>query len=138
MIDEDNDYSALYDLPHPTSKKHPRMPRSQRAAQFSPFAALTGYEAAIENEGRQTFERRELSEESKEKINGLLTYLYEHRKEKIQVRILFFVKDEIKQGGSYQEVISYIKQFDEIHHMLLLANEKKIAIEDILEMAIEE
>ena len=133
----DDEYASMYDLPHPTSKKHPRMSRSQRAAQFMPFAALTGYEEAIKNEGRITFEKRELTDESKEKINAVLNYLYEHKNEKIKVSISYFEKDAIKQGGSYKQTSSYIKQFDEIGHMLILANKKKIMFDDILEIKIE-
>ena len=132
-----DDYSDMYDLPHPDSKTHPRMSISQRAAQFSPFAALTGYEEAIRNEGRITFEKRELTDESKEKINAVLNYLYEHKNEKIKVSICYFEKDAIKQGGSYKMISSYIKQFDEIGHMLILDNKKKIMLDDILEIKTE-
>ncbi len=134
----DDEYASMYDLPHPTSKKHPRMSRSQRAAQFMPFAALTGYEDAIKNEGRITYEKRELSEESKEKINSILKFLHEHIKEKIKVSLIFFVKDTLKQGGIYKKTISYIKQFDEINHTLLLANNEKILIDDILVISVVE
>ena len=134
----DDEYASMYDLPHPTSKKHPRMSRSQRAAQFMPFAALTGYEDAIKNEGRITYEKRELSEESKEKINSILKFLHEHIKEKIKVSLIFFVKDTLKQGGIYKKTISYIKQFDEINHTLLLANNEKISIDDILVISVVE
>ena len=127
-----HDYSSLYDREHPTSKTHPRMSRMQRAAQFSPFAALTGYEEAIQEEGRQVEQKKILSEEEKEKINSKLLYLLEHRKENLSFRLTYFVKDEKKKGGRYRTIDATLRNIDELNHMLLLKNGEKVPIEDIL------
>ena len=68
-------YDDIIDLPHPTSKKHPRMSRQNRAAQFSPFAALTGYDAAIRETARITEDRRELSEDAAVELNYKISLL---------------------------------------------------------------
>ena len=72
-------YDDIIDLPHPTSKKHPRMSRQNRAAQFSPFAALTGYDAAIRETARITEDRRELSEDAAVELNYKISLLQQEQ-----------------------------------------------------------
>ncbi len=126
-----HDYDDIINLPHHVSKTHPHMSLADRAAQFSPFAALTGYEEAIKEAGRIVDEKSELSEEEKEEINRKLNYLNEHKKENIQITITYFLKDMKKNGGSYRQITSNLKRLDEIEKTILLADNTILRIDDI-------
>lgn len=129
-------YEDMIDMKYPYESKHPRMSLYNRAAQFSPFAALTGHEEAIDETGRLTDSRIELSEESKQEINQTLIYMQEHLSDDLEVLILYFVPDKKKTGGSYQSHIGKIRRIDEIESMLIMKDKKKIKIQDIIEMTI--
>ena len=118
-----NDYLDIIDLPRP-EPKHPRMSIYQRAAQFSPFAALRGYEDALSEEERITFHRVELSDDEKKEINEKLCTLI---KEKRNTRITYFQGEET---GEYITIEGYIKKISET--TLMLENNLKIAIKDIV------
>ncbi|MCF0238777.1 MAG: hypothetical protein HUK24_09265 [Sphaerochaetaceae bacterium] len=94
-------YEDIIDLPHHVSKKHVPMALIMRAAQFAPFSALTGYEESIEEAGRQTCEKIQLSEDSKNEINNSLKELASHW-ENTSVRMTYFVEDSKKEGGYYK------------------------------------
>lgn len=126
-----HDYDDIINLPHHVSKTHPHMSLADRAAQFSPFAALTGYEEAIKEAGRIVDEKIELSEEEKEEINRKLNYLNEHKKDNIQITITYFLKDMKKNGGSYRQITSNLKRLDEIEKTILLADNTILRIDDI-------
>ena len=126
-----HDYDDIINLPHHVSKTHPHMSLADRAAQFSPFAALTGYEEAIKEAGRIVDEKIELSEEEKEEINRKLNYLNEHKKENTQITITYFLKDMKKNGGSYRQITSNLKRLDEIEKTILLADNTILRIDDI-------
>lgn len=126
-----HDYDDIINLPHHVSKTHPHMSLADRAAQFSPFAALTGYEEAIKEAGRIVDEKIELSEEEKEEINRQLNYLNEHKKDNIQITITYFLKDMKKNGGSYRQITSNLKRLDEIEKTILLADNTILRIDDI-------
>ena len=126
-----HDYDDIINLPRHVSKTHPHMSLADRAAQFSPFAALTGYEEAIKEAGRIVDEKIELSEEEKEEINRQLNYLNEHKKDNIQITITYFLKDMKKNGGSYRQITSNLKRLDEIKKTILLADNTILRIDDI-------
>lgn len=126
-----HDYDDIINLPRHISKTHPHMSLADRAAQFSPFAALTGYEEAIKEAGRIVDEKIELSEEEKEEINRQLNYLNEHKKDNIQITITYFLKDMKKNGGSYRQITSNLKRLDEIEKTILLADNTILRIDDI-------
>ena len=126
-----HDYDDIINLPRHVSKTHPHMSLADRAAQFSPFAALTGYEEAIKEAGRIVDEKIELSEEEKEEINRQLNYLNEHKKDSIQITITYFLKDMKKNGGSYRQITSNLKRLDEIEKTILLADNTILRIDDI-------
>ena len=86
-------YKDMIHLPHPVSSSHPRMPLQDRAAQFSPFAALTGYEDAIRETARLTERFIELEEDKKQEINRQICYLQQHMDEEIMVKITYFVPE---------------------------------------------
>ena len=124
-------YDDIIDLPHPTSKKHPRMSRQNRAAQFSPFAALTGYDAAIQETERNTEKKRILSEDAIAEINENLQLIQEKKNEHPYVYISYFEKDIKKEGGIYKTIISQYKHLDEYKNILITIDGNEIPIEDI-------
>ena len=105
-----HDYEDLLDLPHPISKKHPPMPLANRAAQFAPFAALTGFGAAITETGRVTQEQRELDEDEKAALNRQLLALMEQSGAQPRAAITYFQADARKSGGAYVTVRAPIRR----------------------------
>ena len=96
-----NPYADIINLPHHVSTVHPQMTMAQRAAQFSPFAALVGYEDVIDETARQTDSKRELDETEKAELDRKLCVIESHLAEKPVVEIEFFVPDKTKSGGEY-------------------------------------
>ena len=113
---------------HPTSKNHPRMSRMNRAAQFAPFAALTGYEEFIEETARLTDRRIELSEYEIEELNAKLNFIQEYIKERPEVTITYFQPDERKEGGAYITVTGKVRRIDAASKVLVFEDEKIICI----------
>lgn len=130
-------YDAIINLPHPTSKKHPRMSMLNRAAQFSPFAALTGYDAAVKETARLTEQRVELDEYSKAALDERLRIIQEHLSETPQVTITFFQPDSRKAGGAYLSVTGCIKKIDTYEKCVVMMDKQKIPIEEIFEIETE-
>lgn len=127
-------YDDIINLPHHESTKHPRMSALNRAAQFSPFAALTGHEAAISETARLTNTRLELDEDRKEELDEQLQIIREHISLEPEVAITYFVPDTQKEGGSYLQVIGIIKKLDDIDHKIVMKNGTVIPINDIFEI----
>ena len=92
-------YDDIVNLPHPTSKKHPRMSMEERATQFSPFAALTGFGAVLQETGRLTGSRRGLTDSDIRRLEEQLTWLAEHEGEHPEVTVTYFLPDGRKEGG---------------------------------------
>ena len=124
-------YEDIIHLPHHQSKVHPRMPVSARAAQFAPFAALTGYEDAVEETARLTEERIELTEEAKAMIDQKLQYLRDHLDEHPEVTLTYFVPDSRKAGGAYVTVRGVLKATDQMAGTITLLDRTVIPIKDI-------
>ena len=122
-------YDDIINLPHHQSTKHPHMSMSERAAQFSPFAALTGYGAVIAETGRLTEERIELTEEQKDEIDRKLNELLELGKPAL---ITFFEPDDRKAGGHYASASGRLKKVDTLEGILVLDGGDRIPIRDIL------
>lgn len=131
-----HDYRDIIDLPHPISKKHPQMARIDRAAQFAPFAALTGHKEAVKESERQTEEKRMLSDGQKLMINEILQQIQDQRKHQPIIKLTYFEKDPIKEGGSYITVVKSAKRINEIEKQLILMDGTKIAITDIYQIEI--
>ena len=123
-------YDDILHLPHPTSKGHPRMPIADRAAQFSPFAALTGYEAAVEETARLTEEFVSLDEYQKAELNEKLKQIQEQPEK--EVTITYFCKDEKKEGGAYRSVTGKVKKFDLYGQCIVMEDELRIEMETIV------
>lgn len=129
-----NQYEDIINLPHHVSKKRPQMPIEDRAAQFSPFAALVGYDAAIQETQRLTEERTDLDEGVLEGLNSRFQILMEHLKEQPHISITYFKPDERKAGGSYVTVIGELKKVLEEEQQLLLKDGTKIPIQEITKL----
>lgn len=124
-------YDDIIDLPHHVSDTRPRMSRLDRAAQFSPFAALTGYGAAIKETARLTDERVELGEYELMELNAGIHMLMERIDEHPQVEITYFKPDERKDGGAYLTVKSRAKRLNEYERFILLEDDTQIPFDDI-------
>jgi hypothetical protein len=127
-------YDDIIDLPHHQSSTHPHMPLADRAAQFSPFAALTGHDAAIRETERLTDQRIELDETAKAVLDEKLRLLLEEDTGNAEVSITYFRPDVKKNGGAYMTVTSRIKRMDNIEHTILLASGQAIPIDDVVEI----
>lgn len=124
-------YSDIIGLPHHVSETHPHMAMIDRAAQFSPFAALTGYDDAMEETARLTDQKLELDETRKEQISEQLLLLHENAKERPAAAVMYFVPDQKKAGGAYITHSGMIKKVDELEQLLIFADGTKIPFDDI-------
>ena len=127
-------YDDMIDLPHPSSKKHPRMSIRDRAAIFSPFAALSGHGAAIVETARLTDRRMELDEDTKEELDQKQAVLMEHIEEQPEVTVTWFQPDERKEGGAYLTVTGRLKKLDKIRRVLVLTDGTKILLANVVEL----
>lgn len=135
MTNENNHkYDDIIDLPHHVSATRPRMSMIDRAAQFSPFAALTGYDAAIKETGRLTDARIELSEESQAILDRKQQLLVDNLADHPEVAVTYFVPDERKAGGAYVTATGRVKKVDDYQRLLLLTDGTKIPLDEILDM----
>ncbi len=127
-------YGDIIDLPHHTSKTHPRMPVQERAAQFSPFAALTGYEDAVAEAGRLTAARIELEEDRLEQLDRRLALLAHRAGERPEISIVRFARDKKKPGGAYVTLSGRYKRTDEYTRSVILTDGTAVPIDDILSL----
>lgn len=125
-------YEVLLSMPHHVSKSHPQMSAHDRAAQFSPFAALTGYEGVLQETGRVTEQRVDLTEEQKAVLDRRLRRLAEQVNSHPAVSITYFVKDARKEGGAYLTHSGKIRKIQEYERLLILEDGIQILIDDIL------
>ena len=142
MPEQKNPYADILTLPHHKAINRPQMSMHDRAAQFSPFAALTGFDGVIAETGRMTEKKIELSDSEKLLLDQKLTLIDDVIQDGYhpQVTVVYFVPDTKKEGGSYQEYTGKVRQVDQVERKLvfLAANErsagKEIRIDDILEI----
>ena len=127
-----SEYDDIIHLPHHVSRIHPQMSMKDRAAQFSPFAALTGYDAAIAETVRLTDQRVELDEYERQALNEKLQSISEHLKEHPKVSITCFVPDARKEGGEYVTVTGIVKKIEEHEKRMILMDGSMILIEDVI------
>ena len=133
MMKEDN-YEDIINLPHHTSKKHPRMSLEARSAQFAPFAALTGYDEVLIETARLTNERIEIDDTIKIIIDSKLQIIKEHIKEMPLITFMYFVPDSKKDGGKYVTVTGNVKKIDEYRNGIVLENKTEIPIDEIIDI----
>ena len=125
-------YNEIIYLPHHVSKTRPQMPMSDRAAQFAPFAALTGYDAAIKETGRLTDERIELDVEALSALDMKYQLLMEALDEAPEVTITYFRPDERKAGGKYVSAVGAVKKIDDFERRITMQDGVKIPMDDVL------
>ena len=121
-------YEDIVDLPHHVSSTHIPMPMNKRAAQFAPFAALTGYDDAVAETARLTDDRVDLTEDA---VNELNRRIYEASASGREIRIVYFVPDDRKAGGAYMEVTGKIRKIEPGE--IILEDGSRIRTENIVD-----
>lgn len=131
-------YEDMLHLPHHVSARHPQMPLSDRAAQFSPFAALTGHDTAIRETARLTDSFVELDEEQKERLDERLQLLLSKMAEapslEPSIKATYFQPDEKKDGGAYISVCGKVKKFDRAYQQLLFTDGTSLPIQNLFSL----
>lgn len=135
MTSENNHkYDDIIGLPHHVSATRPRMSMIDRAAQFSAFQALTGYGAAIQETGRLTDRKIELSEDERIVLDMKQQILLDNIRECPDVSITYFIPDERKAGGSYVTVTGNVKKIDDYQRLLILTDRAQIPLDEIVDI----
>jgi hypothetical protein len=127
-------YDDIINLPHHVSKSHAQMSMMNRAAQFAPFAALTGHSAAIEETARLTDEQQELAEEDSDALNQKMAYLREVINEHPTITITYFEHDRKKAGGMYKSIEGQLQNIDDYSQAIVLKNGEVIPLKSILDI----
>lgn len=127
-------YDDILHLPHPTSARHPRMPIAERAAIFSPFAALSGHAGAIAETARLTDQKMELDEDTKAELDRRQVVLLEHISEQPEITVTWFQPDERKDGGAYFTTTGRLKKINEMNRVLILLDGTSIPLEDVADL----
>ena len=134
MLKNSGKYDDIINLPHHVSKKHPRMSLEARAAQFAPFAALTGYDEVIRETARFTNKRIEINEEIKAILDEKLLFIKEQIKTRPNISVTYFVPDSKKEGGRYVSLTGKVIKIDEYKQHIILENKIEIPISEIVEI----
>lgn len=129
--DDPHRYDDIIDLPRPVSQTHPPMSIENRAAQFLPFAALTGYDAAIQETARLTDRRLELDEDEKLMLSGKLQLIQDTIKTRPLVKVTYFVPDTRKEGGAYVVALGRVKKVDAIERQIVMTDGRCIPIDEV-------
>ncbi len=131
-----NNYEDIKHLTRPQYYDLPPMAMSDRAAQFSPFEALTGYGDAVDETARLTDSRAELSEDKADELNAKLNLLIDNLYERPEVSVTYFVTDEKKSGGRYINKTGTVRAFDSYVNELVFTDRARIAVADIISLEI--
>ncbi len=131
---EQHQYDDIIDLPHHVSLRHPQMPLSDRAAQFAPFAALAGHDAAIRETARRTDSFAELDDSRKEQLNERLQLLGQNLAREPEVEVVYFQSDPVKHGGTYVTVRGKIKKVDGCSRRLLFTDGRNVSIDNLFSL----
>ena len=127
-------YDDIIDLPRPASK-HPKLGDDSRAAQFSPFAALVGYDEQVKETARLTDRRIDIDDGLREILNNKLNYIVDKIHDNPLVSITYFVEDKKKDGGKYKTKESTIKRIDVVNQEVIFTDKIKIYMKDILSIS---
>ena len=127
-------YDDIIDRPHHVSERHPQLSKASYAAQFSPFAALTGYDGIVSEAARLTDERVELGETEMSILSAKLQIIGDHIKEQPEVELTYFKKDKKKTGGAYLQKIACIKRIDDVERIIYFTDGTNLPIDDITDM----
>ncbi len=129
-------YDDIIDLSRPVSKKHPPMPMAKRAAQFLPFAALTGFEGEIAEAARLTESVPELGEDALLALDEQMSLLRQQLRDEPEVTITRFVPDERKAGGRYETLRGHVRRLNEADRTLILTDGTKIEIDSVVDLTL--
>ena len=135
MYDAEDKYADIIHLPHHVSQNHPQMSMADRAAQFSPFAALTGHDAAIAEAARLTAERPILDESVKLEISNLLQL--SATDSNLVLNLVYFVPDARKAGGSYMEIFGRIKKLLPHEGLIIMEDDTRVKVENVVKVNLE-
>lgn len=127
-------YDDIISLPHHVSDKRPQMSMQDRAAQFSPFAALTGYDSAIRETARLTDTKLELTEETMAVLNMKLQIAADSIAEQPELSFTYFKPDEKKAGGAYVTVSGAVKKVDDYERLVILQSGERIPMDNLLDI----
>lgn len=127
-----NSYEDIIHLEHPTCRHHQQMSAADRAAQFSPFAALSGFDGAIKETARLTTQRIELDVDARELLDEKLRIVREQLGSQREVEFTFYQPDGLKAGGAYVSIRGIVKRIDEYEHVIILQDDIWIPIEEIV------
>ena len=125
-------YDDIINLPHHTSNKHPAMSLEARAAQFAPFAALTGYDEAVKETARFTDKRIVLDDEEKSILDNKLQIIQEQLLKRPEVTFTYFLPDLKKDGGKYVSVTGIVKKIDGYNQVIVVEDKTVIPIHEIV------
>lgn len=129
-----NKYDEIINIEHFDPINHKRMSIMERSAQFSPFAALTGYSESVKETARLTKGQIELSEDMKYEIDNKLQLIEDYIKEKPEVSVLYFIKDKKKSGGDYIEYTGIIRRIDKVNGKIIFVDKTIIELKDIIDI----
>ncbi len=127
-------YRDIIDLPHHVSPTRRRMPLRDRAAQFAPFAALTGYDDAVRETARQTEGWQDLYDDEKESMEETLRLLVNRADQKPEAEAVYFVRDPLKDGGSFKTVSGRVKKVDAVEKILVFEDGTEVPLADLVEL----
>lgn len=127
-------YDDILNLPHHVSNTRPHISMHDRAAQFSPFAALTGYDDTVRETARLTDERLELTADRITDLNQKITFLNEHTEKRPEITVEYFIPDEKKSGGKYVTLSGKFRRIDEYNHNMVFTSGEEIPLNDIFEI----
>lgn len=133
-----HNYDDIIHMPHHVSNKHPQMPIVDRAAQFAPFAALTGHKEAVQETGRVIEQKITLDENKKAMLDFKMQMLLQNMKEHPTINITYFQADDKKIGGAYVREFKEVKKIDDYTHEFVFMDKTRISIDDIYEIQLDE
>lgn len=134
-MDNEHKYDDIINLEHHVSKVHKQMSLENRSAQFAPFAALTGYEDEVKETERITEEKIEINEEARNILDAKINLIQNKIKEHPKITIIHFIPDNKKKGGKYQSITENIKKIDTYNKFIILDNDIKISIDEIIDIS---
>ena len=126
-----NNYDDIKDMTRPQYPDLPPMPVYDRAAQFSPFAALVGYEDAVEETERLTDSRREMEQDEINELNARLQELSDRLQDRPKIRVTFFIRDKKKEGGSYASKVGNVRTIDRFNNVILFTDGACVPVRDM-------
>lgn len=135
MSDGRTEYGDIIDHEHHVSQKRPQMSRLNRAAQFSPFAALTGYDSLVAESARVTNRRKDLTDDELESLNLKISFLQSKLDEQPEVEVLHFVEDRIKAGGAYIETEGVIRKILQHERLLIFESGTEILLDNVIDIS---